>query len=644
MCKKRLSLLLALLVLLSAAPLTAGYGAAAVNYRIGDVDGDGVLSAGDARLALRASVLLERYKKGSAQFLAADADQNGAIESADARLILRASVKLEQLPEPAGTLPDLTIDGIAVAKDGRLAEGIAQAADHLFWTDRSGGNAYQTIDFGKTAKEVYDLLSARFGADPLADYPLLIVIDPSAAGTRIAYKGGFRIRIPARDTTNPAQRILLRASSLADIAKGMARMFIWAQPTSYYNGDIRDYKDQPWNEDVIADAVGLYALDALKATGATSSESNYVAYLLNTEYPQQPEALAEPAAATPQEFKTLTENRAAYKAPRVRFLYDALKESPKTGFPLLLKLYAYLDPAGYIDYGRWTKEEKAPFLQKLRRIQPAIALKIDGVTVTLDGEPAEGIVKARKNLYWSCAPLDNSYYQKTGFTDLLNAEYDALRKLFGIDPLQEEPLLIRLLQGDFRPSTNYTGGFRIRIHDHSADWDERAAKIPCAVYELGHEMSHFFLWTVKTSPDNRLRYPFQCWTEEVIVESLALLMLQRLSDKVSSPKYPVADYLDYYLRTFYPQQENKLHGSQTMTQEEFRSLSEDASTKANWHPDVRYLYDLYQNYPDSEIARLMNLYDYYDEARDVIDFEKWYKATGSEFVKALSKIQPKIKG
>ena len=62
---------------------------------IGDVDGDGELSSGDARLALRASVKLESYEEGSAAYIAADVDRNGVIESSDARMILRASVKLE---------------------------------------------------------------------------------------------------------------------------------------------------------------------------------------------------------------------------------------------------------------------------------------------------------------------------------------------------------------------------------------------------------------------------------------------------------------------------------------------------------------------------------------------------------------------
>ncbi len=63
----------------------------------GDVDGDGTLSSADARLSLRASVGLEKYKEGSPQFIAADADKDGKITSEDARLILRASVGLETL-------------------------------------------------------------------------------------------------------------------------------------------------------------------------------------------------------------------------------------------------------------------------------------------------------------------------------------------------------------------------------------------------------------------------------------------------------------------------------------------------------------------------------------------------------------------
>ena len=64
---------------------------------LGDVDGDGEITASDARLALRASVKLEQYEEGSREFIAGDANRNGVIESEDARRILRVSVKLESM-------------------------------------------------------------------------------------------------------------------------------------------------------------------------------------------------------------------------------------------------------------------------------------------------------------------------------------------------------------------------------------------------------------------------------------------------------------------------------------------------------------------------------------------------------------------
>ena len=68
---------------------------AARNYTPGDVDGNGEISAADARLALRRSVGLETYEPGSPAFLACDVLRDGNVTAADARLILRASVGLE---------------------------------------------------------------------------------------------------------------------------------------------------------------------------------------------------------------------------------------------------------------------------------------------------------------------------------------------------------------------------------------------------------------------------------------------------------------------------------------------------------------------------------------------------------------------
>lgn len=64
---------------------------------LGDVDGDGKISASDARIALRTSVGLDSLS--DSKFKAADADKDNKITASDARLILRASVGLEDLDD-----------------------------------------------------------------------------------------------------------------------------------------------------------------------------------------------------------------------------------------------------------------------------------------------------------------------------------------------------------------------------------------------------------------------------------------------------------------------------------------------------------------------------------------------------------------
>ncbi len=60
----------------------------------GDVDGNGKVTAADARLALRASVGLESFAVGSVKYSAADYNGDGKITAEDARAILRVSVGL----------------------------------------------------------------------------------------------------------------------------------------------------------------------------------------------------------------------------------------------------------------------------------------------------------------------------------------------------------------------------------------------------------------------------------------------------------------------------------------------------------------------------------------------------------------------
>ena len=67
---------------------------------LGDVDADGQLTPGDARLALRIAVGLEREKTpGSVAYVTADANCNDSVDPEDARLILRAAINLEKLED-----------------------------------------------------------------------------------------------------------------------------------------------------------------------------------------------------------------------------------------------------------------------------------------------------------------------------------------------------------------------------------------------------------------------------------------------------------------------------------------------------------------------------------------------------------------
>lgn len=86
--RKVLAGFLAVLLLAALFPVTGGA------YAAGDVDGDGAVRAGDARLCLRRAVGLESYPAGSAAYTACDLDGDGQITAGDARLILRAAVGL----------------------------------------------------------------------------------------------------------------------------------------------------------------------------------------------------------------------------------------------------------------------------------------------------------------------------------------------------------------------------------------------------------------------------------------------------------------------------------------------------------------------------------------------------------------------
>lgn len=115
--KKLTSLLLAVLLLfggiVEAFAEEQGFGS--LIPVLGDADGDGKVTAADARLVLRASVGL--HTPDILRRLLYDADTDGSITAADARLVLRASVGLENLSVADVILGALTNNPTKTAQD-----------------------------------------------------------------------------------------------------------------------------------------------------------------------------------------------------------------------------------------------------------------------------------------------------------------------------------------------------------------------------------------------------------------------------------------------------------------------------------------------------------------------------------------------
>ena len=90
MAKKIISLMLSVIMCLSMAIV-----AFAASYSLGDVNGDGKISASDARTVLRSAAKLQNLTEDESK--AADIDSSGKVTASDARIILRISAKLDSI-------------------------------------------------------------------------------------------------------------------------------------------------------------------------------------------------------------------------------------------------------------------------------------------------------------------------------------------------------------------------------------------------------------------------------------------------------------------------------------------------------------------------------------------------------------------
>ena len=95
--------------------------AASRNYRLtagekvaADVDGDGEITAQDARLVLR------KVQRLYALPIEGDIDGDGELSSADAKLVQNFSARLVKLTEAQKFMADINRDGVVNSKDNRI--------------------------------------------------------------------------------------------------------------------------------------------------------------------------------------------------------------------------------------------------------------------------------------------------------------------------------------------------------------------------------------------------------------------------------------------------------------------------------------------------------------------------------------------
>ena len=126
-------------------------------FAAGDISMDGIVTAEDARLALRAAVGLANYVAGGVEFSVADVNDDKAITAEDARSILRGAVGLDKLGTLTYVLPDGKVtDRVAPEKPadpvevGELTEAAAAelyaAANKLYLDWLSPVNAGPKYD------------------------------------------------------------------------------------------------------------------------------------------------------------------------------------------------------------------------------------------------------------------------------------------------------------------------------------------------------------------------------------------------------------------------------------------------------------------------------------------------------------------
>jgi len=139
--KKKIIITLLTVIMLTIFSVTA------FAYTLGDVTGEGKITAADARLALRYSAKLEELS--DEQLKAADVDKSGIVNASDARKILRVSAKLDP------PLEKINIDAHLI-ENGILNVAVEDNRYPFSYTENGEIKGYN-IELFKRIEEYYDV-------------------------------------------------------------------------------------------------------------------------------------------------------------------------------------------------------------------------------------------------------------------------------------------------------------------------------------------------------------------------------------------------------------------------------------------------------------------------------------------------------
>ena len=212
--RKIVSVLLCALMICSVFVPAVG---AVEKYSMGDVDGNGRITASDARLALRASVNLEKlYVKA---IKAADVNGDDDVTAADARTILRVSVGLESfgnLPVVSGKMPVTTAEICNFYKNGvdRIKNGEAgylkkewQIVDRINVGNSAVNSAVESAlgNFLTDEKDVAEQVNAKGSDEAKNRIAAWTLTDLSkvAWATCVADGSNYKITITMMDEDTP---------------------------------------------------------------------------------------------------------------------------------------------------------------------------------------------------------------------------------------------------------------------------------------------------------------------------------------------------------------------------------------------------------------------------------------------------------